>query len=357
SQIPLYATMDPQESVVRNLIAPSDCDLVVLVMWSRIGTPLSEKYSSFDGKPCHSGTEWEFLEAHRSYRKRGKPEILVYRRTEKSKTEVNDPQILDKINQWNQVEQFFSRLDNGFGNLRGGYTTYDNPDDFRVLFESNLRAIVRQKIEEQRKHPRVCVNKNRQALKLWEGSPFPGLRAFDPKDAPIFFGRGKVTDELISRILTDKKKFIAVVGASGSGKSSLVAAGLIPRLLKGAEDSERKQNWECVRFTPGEKPFVSLAAALQMPVDEEPSYEKALTWIDAILAGIAVSSYSLLYIDQFEEFLTITLPRLRGEFVEWLFQLSTIPRIRIIVTLRADFYAGCVSWEKLKFCYTFQDPL
>lgn len=62
---------------------------------------------------------------------------------------------------------------------------------------------------------------------LWPGSPFPGLRAFTPKDAPIFFGRGRETDDLVSRLDQPARRFLAVVGASGSGKSSLVAAGLI----------------------------------------------------------------------------------------------------------------------------------
>ena len=64
----------------------------------------------------------------------------------------------------------------------------------------------------------------------WSGSPFPGLRAFTPADAPIFFGRDRETDFLVAKLSDSSCRFLLVVGTSGSGKSSLVAAGLIPRL-------------------------------------------------------------------------------------------------------------------------------
>src|SRR5262245_17131268 len=62
----------------------------------------------------------------------------------------------------------------------------------------------------------------------WQGSPFPGLRHFTPDDAAIFFGRHQESTELLTRV--QHERFVAVVGASGSGKSSLVAAGVLPRL-------------------------------------------------------------------------------------------------------------------------------
>ena len=65
---------------------------------------------------------------------------------------------------------------------------------------------------------------------VWRGSPFPGLRPFTPVDAPIFFGRGRSVDAVIERMASSR--FVAIVGSSGSGKSSVVGAGLIPRLSK-----------------------------------------------------------------------------------------------------------------------------
>jgi hypothetical protein len=98
-------------------------------------------------------------------------------------------------------------------------------------------------------------------LPLWTGSPFPGLRAFTPADAPIFFGRGRETDQLVRR-LADGSRFIAVVGASGSGKSSLVAAGLMPRLADNA--IEGSQGLAAAAGTAGRRgrPLAVVRAAL-----------------------------------------------------------------------------------------------
>ena len=105
-----------------------------------------------------------------------------------------------------------------------------------------------------------------QGLPAWPASPFPGLRAFTDKDAPIFFGRGREIDDLVDRI--GRSRFVTVVGASGSGKSSLVWAGLIPRLEANAISSDRigSKEWLWLRLTPGEvsdNPFTAVAVKLQ----------------------------------------------------------------------------------------------
>ena len=94
----------------------------------------------------------------------------------------------------------------------------------------------------------------------WQDSPFPGLRHFTATNAPIFFGRTQEAAALLERLR--QERFVAVVGASGSGKSSLVAAGVLPQL----HDIPGGQDWQCIRFTPGglgDNPFVALAARLE----------------------------------------------------------------------------------------------
>ena len=103
--------------------------------------------------------------------------------------------------------------------------------------------------------PRRCRNP------LGPGSPYPGLRHFSDKETAIFFGRGEEIRELLERLADPLRRFIAVVGASGSGKSSLVMAGVIPRLPAG---------WIPVRFTPGglgDDPFLALAAKLESSLE------------------------------------------------------------------------------------------
>nr|VFK16352.1 MAG: hypothetical protein BECKLPF1236B_GA0070989_10942 [Candidatus Kentron sp. LPFa] len=95
-----------------------------------------------------------------------------------------------------------------------------------------------------------------------------------------------------------------------------------------------------------------------MPNDYDPGLAEALSLMESALNGSPDSAEWLVYVDQFEEFLTLTRPSLQGEFVEWLVRLTTMPRVRVIVTLRADFYAGCVAWEPLsKLLRTGSFPL
>lgn len=83
SGVPMQATLTPQAAIAAGLPRPSECDLVVVILWDRMGTPLpAEEYRKPDGSPYASGTEWEYLEALQASRARGRPKVLVYRRTE-----------------------------------------------------------------------------------------------------------------------------------------------------------------------------------------------------------------------------------------------------------------------------------
>jgi hypothetical protein len=96
----------------------------------------------------------------------------------------------------------------------------------------------------------------------WDRTPYPGLFAFKPEEELIFFGRNKEIKELLALLKNPSKRFLATIGASGSGKSSLVAAGLIPKLGKISRD----KTWSWVSFTPGElndDPFLALAVSSQ----------------------------------------------------------------------------------------------
>ena len=90
-------------------------------------------------------------------------------------------------------------------------------------------------------------------------NPFVGLRPFDRGDAHLFFGRDEQLDVLTSRLHT--QRFVAVMGTSGSGKSSLVRSGLLPA-LEGGLVTNAESAWSIVTMTPGANPIGNLAAAL-----------------------------------------------------------------------------------------------
>src|SRR3954447_18218959 len=86
---PMLATLTPQDAVIQFEGEPSTCDIVIVVLWSRLGTHLDvTAFRKPTGEPYLSGTEWEFENA---WNARPQPEILVYRRTENPKVELGDP--------------------------------------------------------------------------------------------------------------------------------------------------------------------------------------------------------------------------------------------------------------------------
>ena len=90
ARIPMLANETPQESVNNARPRPSTCDIVVVILWARMGTPLTETIRKPDGERYLSGTEWEYLDAINSPRN-PKPEVLVYRRTEEPMISIRDP--------------------------------------------------------------------------------------------------------------------------------------------------------------------------------------------------------------------------------------------------------------------------
>lgn len=194
--------------------------------------------------------------------------------------------------------------------------------------------------------------------------PYKGLSYFDEADADLFVGREALTTKLTERVLaltssgsSHEMCFLAVVGASGCGKSSLVRAGLIPALRwnKGSAD------WQIYVFTPSAHPLESLASALTV---ESRSVIATSTLIDDLaLDPCSLQIYLnrqlplenharvLLVIDQFEELFALC--RSSEERASFIGNLLTAaseadgPAV-VIITLRADFYDRCADYAQLR---------
>ncbi len=134
--------MTPQEAINEGLSKPSEADIVIVILWSRMGTPLPDSYRMPDGRPYLSGTEWEFEEAMRTSRQFGRPQVLVYRRTEVIKFPVTERNLLQKVEQWNRVSHFFDSLVDKDGVVEGAYNSYAEPNEFRALLESHLVTLI-----------------------------------------------------------------------------------------------------------------------------------------------------------------------------------------------------------------------
>ncbi|NEP89028.1 MAG: hypothetical protein F6K18_20550 [Okeania sp. SIO2C2] len=171
--------------------------------------------------------------------------------------------------------------------------------------------------------------------------PYRGLQAFQPEHKDLFFGRQKFVDRLVKEV--DVKQLVAVIGASGSGKSSVVFAGLIPQLPK---------NWQYVSFRPGNSPFDALAGALPLNLRGALGIQEFAGQLqqshDALRKYIAPMQETLVLVaDQFEELYTLCSDvETRKRFLDCLLEAAyNAPRFKLLLTMRGDFYGDATDYS------------
>jgi hypothetical protein len=187
-------------------------------------------------------------------------------------------------------------------------------------------------------------------------NPYQGLSAFGEEDAAFFFGRETFVNELVQT--TRKQPLVGVVGPSGSGKSSVVFAGLIPKL-------RGEGNWLISSFRPGNQPFYQLACALVRQLEPELG-ETGLLREAAGLAGdmqsgrITLQQVAsriqernggkrlLLIADQFEELYTLCQKEEQERFADAMLAAISPENLTLVFTLRADFYGYVLSYRPFR---------
>ena len=138
--VAMDAVMTPQKAIELGLPKPSECDLVVVIVWSRIGIPLPPDYETKpDGSTYSSGTEWEFQDAVTAAREHGQPAVWLYRRMEEPRVSIDDPGLQDKLQQRQSLTSFLNSLNNEDGSIAGGINEYQKSNDFRAAFAQHLR--------------------------------------------------------------------------------------------------------------------------------------------------------------------------------------------------------------------------
>jgi WD40 repeat protein/energy-coupling factor transporter ATP-binding protein EcfA2 len=190
-------------------------------------------------------------------------------------------------------------------------------------------------------------------------NPFVGLRPFESRDSLYYFGRGEQTKALLRQL--HQTRFLAVVGSSGSGKSSLIRAGLIPNLEAGFLVQDRDL-WKIATMKPGDSPLHNMAMALVKGIGGDHSTgsidtllemmraQGALGVIDQIQGSLARAEANLLLlVDQFEELFRegrSQEPDAREEAAEFvgimlrLAEQNVVP-VHVCLTMRSDFLGDC----------------
>jgi energy-coupling factor transporter ATP-binding protein EcfA2 len=233
--------------------------------------------------------------------------------------------------------------------IQGGYIggsfsgNYNNSGDYvenNVQGDGNVLTFYQTKILQ-------ISEKEITARELITTSPYKGLKSFESRDKELFFGRESFVAGLVERL--EYTNLVLLLGASGSGKSSVVRAGLIPWL-------ERKYRTAFINFTltPDADPFESFYASIlgnkYSQKEANMAREvKAETLIQVVNHLKKPEEFWCIFIDQFEEVFTTSDEKKRGEFVLGLIELSQakLPNVKIMATMRADFFERLREFPQL----------
>ncbi|GAB2957677.1 nSTAND1 domain-containing NTPase [Saccharothrix stipae] len=293
--VPLLVSEHPQDTVDSVQGLPSDSDIVVAVLWSRLGSP---------ARGAASGTVWELEDALRP----GGPDVLVYHKTAPATVALGDPDWHAKAQQYQALRGYLDTL-----RERGVVQEFADLGEFRSLVDAHLRSLIARRTRPAGpRRPRWDATR----------SPYPGLQAFTTADADTFFGRDREVDALVE--LVRAHRLVTVIGPSGSGKSSLIGAGLLPRLADTGWRTPGHDGgtWSGHRITPR-----GIAAGQELPAPAD--------------------ARTVVFVDQFEEVFGPAAQPHRQALLDRLVELADSGGATVVASLRADFLGSALDHEGL----------
>jgi tetratricopeptide (TPR) repeat protein len=384
---PLFGHTGFQEQIAR----PSQCDLVVTILWSRLGTRLPANFAPRPGELSPTGTEFEVNDALAAYAERGKPHLLIYRKIPGPQISLGSADFAERTEQYRLLQEFCQRT---FYDSNGAPIVAHHSFTDSQTFERRLATHVRRWADQV-----LGLPMSERFRPFWRGeSPFRGLQSFDAHHESVYFGRSEALGDLMARIRDTEaavatqsvSKLLLVQGMSGTGKTSLFKAGLLPRLV--LRPIEGIARWITVFLHPSESdPAMRETGALgvlasrliaQVPAIAERGTEEQLArslWsrpreaAAAIEAGLAIEAAKvnleprlirvILYIDQLEEaFSNPDATAGEAPLIAMIAALSQSPSIWVAATIRSDFVHRLEAYPDLmkalggNACYTLLPP-
>jgi formylglycine-generating enzyme required for sulfatase activity/Flp pilus assembly protein TadD len=351
----LPATVSFQETI-DILLDQEPIDIAVFILWSRLGSPLGASIRRADGTPYRSGTEREFDLMLTAFEQSGqkRPVILAYVRDDdaglKERFNRVDTSKWEELIKQRQLAEAFvkEQFHDAEGRNLRAYQTYQEP----IGFTQRLRVHLRRSLDDL-----LQV----ESAATWEGEPYRGLQTFDIEHSPIFHGRDEETCEVLQRLRDQQNVgcgFVVLVGASGSGKSSLARAGVAANLIQQAGD-DGGIPWKVASFIPALADQSLCHALVHSLGDAVPDLLDSPATADRIAKGLAdnaelttnlsiVPAFErakepirlLLILDQMEELWTdrhLTEEN-RESFLCAIESLARSGHIAVLATLRSDFY-------------------
>ena len=360
----------------------SGMDIVVGILWARIGTPLPIEKVRPDGRRYESGTVYELETAAESYRSRGTPDLLVYRRTSEPSVPLARRGRASSAGseQLESLEAFIRRwFFHDDGSFKAAFRTFKTPDQFEQQLETHLRKLIREKVE--RAEPPGTLG---QGELIFHGLPYPGLKAFELDDAAVFYGRERALVAVKNALRAQagrNRAFVLIFGMSGVGKSSLVRAGLLHALSSTPGWIPEVDVWRWCVVRPGDStgdPLDALAQAFfgdtalpELRAGDVDAGRLARTLrdnpddVDLILAPalrtVALSERKrraadrplearlLVVVDQMEELFTRDRldESVRARYAAALAALARSGRASVVATMRSEFFARCAELPEL----------
>ena len=246
---------------------PGDFEIAICIRWSRIGKQIAATLKLPDGRAPSSETEYEIAWAlDHATKNAGVPCLHVYRNCSKPTPPLEPKEDREAFTrEWDSSQEFFTDWEkNGEKTFANACSNYRDLQQFEQLFRERFRGFLATQVNRE-----AGQNLLDGRVRRWKSTPFRGLNFFDFEHAPIFHGRTKAIGEVLEALETQvraQRPFVLVVGASGSGKSSLVRAGVLP-LLTQPETIQGIGLWRWAITRPGAGGsggdcFTALAASL-----------------------------------------------------------------------------------------------